>query len=100
MRFFAPSRFACAAACACLLAICLGCGWSTPQSRHNTQTGVSESGYPGGSATDPGSPALEAQRREEKKGIADNAPKGEAGGPGAKTAETHTPGQRKPENKK
>jgi hypothetical protein len=49
-----------------LLAICIGCGWSTPASRSNTRTGVSESGYPKGQPADAGSPALATMKRPEK----------------------------------
>ena len=50
-----------------LLAGCLGCGWSSPESKRQTMTGVSESGYPKGSPPDAGSPALASQRRPGKK---------------------------------
>lgn len=93
MMNLVSARTACFLVGGALLACSLGCGWSSPQSRHNTQTGVSESGYPGGHATDPGSPALEAMRREEKKGVAEHEQKKTAGGMGAKTTETYAPGQ-------
>ncbi len=41
--------------------ILAGCGTSSPWpngSKYTTQTGVAESGYPGGQPKDPGSPAL------------------------------------------
>ena len=77
-----------------------GCGWSNRQTRNNTSTGVSESGYPGGQAADPGSPALESMRREEKKGVTEHSPKGEAGRPGATMEETKAPGRDKSGEKK
>jgi hypothetical protein len=43
-----------------------GCGWSTGPSRHMTQNGVSESGYPAGSSPDPGSPAVASQKRADE----------------------------------
>ena len=56
------------------LVTCMGCGWSTPASKKNTMTGVSESGYPKGQSADPESPALgsmdkpgKAQKAEESK---------------------------------
>ena len=35
----------------------MGCGTASPGSLHQSQTGVSESGYPGGQPTDAESPA-------------------------------------------
>jgi hypothetical protein len=49
-----------------LLTFCAGCGWATPESKKNSMTGVSESGYPKGQPTDAGSPALGSMRRPEK----------------------------------
>jgi hypothetical protein len=43
-----------------------GCGWSSSQSKRQTMTGVSESGYPDGRPADSGSPALASQKRPEK----------------------------------
>jgi len=99
MKKSVSARSLCVLAAGTLVAFSLGCGWSTRQSRSNTQTGVSESGYPGGGAADPGSPALESMRREEKKGMTERDQKKEAGGPGAKTAETHASGKPAPEKK-
>jgi len=93
MKNLACARSLCFLATGTLLAFSIGCGWSSPQSRSNTRTGVSESGYPGHGAADPGSPALESMRREGKKGLTEHDSKKEAGGPGAKTTETHAPGQ-------
>jgi hypothetical protein len=57
----------------CLLCAVLGltvlagaCGWSSTQSKRQTMTGVSESGYPAGSPADSGSPALASQKRPAK----------------------------------
>jgi hypothetical protein len=93
MKNFVSTRTAGILVGGALIASSLACGWSSRQSRNNTQTGVSESGYPGGHAADPGSPALEAMRREGKKGGSEHDQKKTAGGPGAKTTETHAPGQ-------
>ncbi len=98
MKNLAFARYLSVLAAGALLSCSLGCGWSSRQSRSNTQTGVSESGYPGHGAADPGSPALESMRREGKKGVTERDQKKEAGGPGAKTAETSAPGQ--PDTKK
>jgi hypothetical protein len=49
-----------------LLSLCGGCGWSTPASKSNSMTGVSESGYPKGQPADAGSPALGSAQRPEK----------------------------------
>ena len=52
-----------------LTVLCSGCGWSTPASKKNSMTGVSESGYPKGQSPDPESPALaslEKQGKEKK----------------------------------
>jgi hypothetical protein len=49
-----------------LLSVCAGCGWSTQQSKHNSMTGVSESGYPKGQPADAGSPAMGTAQRPEK----------------------------------
>jgi hypothetical protein len=43
-----------------------GCGWATPQSKSNSMTGVSESGYPKGQPADSGSPAIGSAQRPEK----------------------------------
>ena len=50
-----------------LLTFCGGCGWATPESKHNSMTGVSESGYPKGQPADPGSPAMGVAAEKEKK---------------------------------
>ncbi len=91
----APTRYVCSLAAGILLACSLGCGWSSRQSRNNTRTGVSESGYPGSGAADPGSPALESMRRPEKKGMSEKPSRTEAGRPGSATADTHAPGKPK-----
>jgi hypothetical protein len=49
-----------------LLTFCAGCGWATSESKKNTMTGVSQSGYPKGESPDSGSPAIGASRRPEK----------------------------------
>jgi hypothetical protein len=49
-----------------LLSFCGGCGWGTPESKHNSMTGVSESGYPKGEPADAGSPAIGSSQRPEK----------------------------------
>jgi len=60
----------------------MGCGMSTPGpegSRHQTETGVSETGYPGGQPVDAESPALSTST-EQKYARAEpaEAPAGEA----------------------
>jgi hypothetical protein len=50
----------------------MGCGWSSPESKRNSMTGVSESGYPKGSPADAGSPALASM---EKPGAKEKAKK-------------------------
>jgi len=49
-----------------LLSFCAGCGWGTPESKHNSMTGISESGYPKGEPADAGSPALGSMEKPEK----------------------------------
>jgi hypothetical protein len=49
-----------------LLSVCFGCGWGTPESKRNSMTGVSESGYPKGQPADAGSPAIGSSQRPEK----------------------------------
>ncbi len=49
-----------------LVSFCGGCGWATPASKHNSLTGVSESGYPKGDPADAGSPAMGTAQRPEK----------------------------------
>ncbi len=51
-----------------LLTFCGGCGWSTPASKRNSMTGISESGYPKGQPADAGSPAIGSSKRPEKEG--------------------------------
>ncbi len=68
MEQLVNSRILCAVLGIGLVAACGGCGWSSPESKHNTMTGVSESGYPAGHPADPVSPALASQKRPEKKG--------------------------------
>jgi hypothetical protein len=48
------------------LTLCGGCGWGTPESKSNSMTGISESGYPKGQPADAGSPAIGVSRRQEK----------------------------------
>jgi len=101
MKTFAPARYVCVLAGGSVLAFSLGCGWSSPQSRHNTQTGVSESGYPAADhPLDPGSPALASMKREEKKGVAAHEMKGEPGRPSMTKEMTKTPGRDRSGEKK
>jgi len=48
-----------------MLSFCAGCGWATPESKKNSMTGVSESGYPKGQPADAGSPAIGSSKRTE-----------------------------------
>ena len=48
------------------LTFCGGCGWGSPESKSNSMTGVSESGYPKGQPIDSGSPAIGNSLRPEK----------------------------------
>jgi hypothetical protein len=66
MERIAKTRVVCAAVAFGLAAGSIGCGWSSPQSKRMTMTGVSESGYPAGHPADAGSPALASQKRTEK----------------------------------
>lgn len=60
----------------------IGCGTSSDGpdgSRHQAMTGVSPSGYPAGSPTDPGSPALASSTEQKYSRDQEEAPKaGEA----------------------
>jgi hypothetical protein len=58
-----------------LLAACMGCGWSSPESKRNSMTGVSESGYPKGSPADAGSPALASMEKPGAKEAKEKAKK-------------------------
>jgi hypothetical protein len=49
-----------------LLSFSAGCGWASPESKKNSMTGVSESGYPKGQPADSGSPAIGVAKRPEK----------------------------------
>jgi hypothetical protein len=58
-----------------------GCGTSSPGptgSKHQTMTGVSESGYPGGQPKDPESPALASASEQEHSNPGPKVPVNEA----------------------
>ena len=62
----------------------ISCGTASPGSKHQTQTGVSESGYPGGQPTDKESPALGSSTEQKYAMSEESSPEKSAEAPVAK----------------